>query len=219
MIQPAGPRGTWIEVGALGAPPRDPSQSWRRRHWWLSSGFAVRSLEGTERHLAQPFLTARDARQLMISGQWYQARQLDKGLRLPDQLVSASQALHLDTPLTGVSFKEAERFATLMSGRLPREKEADLIATALHEFPPTIPQSFSVWTASPWSEFSYSACVWDMEMSRWREPAHARRIVPESETRRTVLRVNLATQEIIREPCEPSGSQDIAVWVVHGEPI
>ncbi len=216
MIQPAGPRGAWVEIGAPEAPPLDPSQSWRRRHWWRSSGFEVRAFQGADGRLPQPFLTVGDARELMISGQWHQARLLDRQLRLPDEIVSPSQAMCLDAPLTGSGFQEAARFALLLNGRLPHEKEADLIAATLRTSAPTIPRSFTIWTASLWSEFSYTACVWDNEMSRWREPEFPARIVQENETRHTVLRVNLATQEIIREPREPTNSQDLAVWVVHG---
>jgi len=188
----------------------------RRRHWFQSAGFGIGTRPGQRGPGPQPFFTVGDARKVLTSGAWHEQRSTDPSLRLPDEMIGPDQARQPDIPLLGVTFREAEVFASWKGSKLPTEREADLIASTLEAIPPAVPRSFVAWTSSPWSEFSYSACVWDMKHSRWRQPRFEPRIGEKRDERRSVLRVDLETHEIRREPSEPGNSNGVAVWVVHG---
>jgi len=144
----------WAEVG-------ESEDVDRRKHWFRFQSIAIRAKE--------PFLTLKDARKAMITGMYYEKRKENKAqLRPPDDLIRPAD---LNTPLTGLNWYEAKALCELRYGRLPMEKEVDLIYQHLSQDMMPTPVE-KVWTLSKWSNWSYARCGYDDDKQRWYAAEH-----------------------------------------------
>lgn len=154
----------WVWVGlAEGV----DEQGDRRGHWRRFSPFGVWRRAGE----IQAWVTLAQAKPLFSSGRYAQRVEGNPLLRWPDELVAATTPLQLEAPLTELRFEEAALICHLLGGRLAEEGEVERIA-ALDggvNWP-----AGAIWTATPYSRFSYDWCAYDPRQQRWFAAAHRR---------------------------------------------
>ena len=187
--------------------PVDPA---RRPHVFRCPDMFVRTICNGSSWQLQPFLTVAQARSVMTRGQYHECRRLIPELRSPDTLMRFQTDLG-DTPLEGLSHREAEILAQLTGGRLPTEREVDYILGSLPtEASPD--HGWHCWTASIWSPFSYSMVLWDRTLPGWRAPE---RTMPDSGDTAMISCIDF-DMEIHRYGCFRDAVARHRAWVVFG---
>lgn len=147
----------WYSIG-------DPADQSPLRRWphdrWVEA-FGVRR----DRPLA---VTMGDMRELLSGDRYLRAmkRDVSGGFRDQNTLISAVAAgfphqADLPFPLT---FAEARLAALLLGGRMPLEEEVEILARRV----PVNGLPAPLWTASPWSAWSYRLTAYDGVAGRWR---------------------------------------------------
>jgi hypothetical protein len=147
-----------VEVGSHGSPDR-------RAHWVELGPLWIRArIDGLEGEgPARAFLTYRDLRRATASGAWASARQRSAGLRRATEIVPQHDPDQAEM-LTGLSLAEANLLAGDARGRLPTQKELDLV---LDRMPQLRTAGVCLWTSSVYGLFDYSHCRFNLARARW----------------------------------------------------
>jgi len=142
----------WIAVGDGG----DGSTWARRPHRRYCLPFAVRS-DGAR---PIPLVTWSDIGALAAAGRYgaARARADDDGLRPPETLLMQPGPPDSPAPLR---FAEAELVCHLLGGRLAEETELEHLIQGHAPALPWPPEG--IWTATPWSVWSYRLLAWHMD--------------------------------------------------------
>lgn len=147
----------WHSIGDLA--DQSPLRRWPHDRW--VEAFGIRR----NRPLA---VTMGDMQGLLSGDRYRRAMQRDGGggFRDQDMLISAVRAgfphqADLPFPLT---FAEARLAALLLGGRVPLEEEVEMLARRF----PVNGLPAPLWTASPWSAWSYRLTAYDGAAGRWR---------------------------------------------------
>jgi hypothetical protein len=206
------------KVGKEGSPDR-------RLHWinfepvYLLVDGAIDPLN----KLPPPCLTVEMARSVFVNGLYMEERsRSEASLRLPDEILG-DQGNHLEKPITGLSWYEAESIVRLCGGRMPSEKEIDLLASEILD----CLNSCKIWGQNFWSPFSYSLCVYDKVDQLWSEPSLISRdlksrIKEELGNVRTVCKINSdnieRTKQDIDQNPPPDNMDTILTWIIYDVP-
>lgn len=147
----------WHPVGD--AADQSPFPRWPHDRW--VAAFAIR--DG-----GRLAVTTTDMARLLHNGRYGRAvgRTGGADLRAPAVMgaaISDGPSAGTEAPFP-LSFAEARLVALLLGGRLPLEEEVDILAERV----PTLPADLPLWTASPWSAWSYRLTSYDSASGRWR---------------------------------------------------
>lgn len=199
----AAPEG-WVRVGG----DLEADEGHRRPHWCRMGPLALRASTAGSRR-CEPYVTGRLLRDLMIGGRYHWERQADPRLRLPDDVIGA-RAPAPDEPVRGLRWLEARAVCRLLGGRLPLEKELDAL---IHTPEVGLDRAGAelVWTASRWSEWSYSLCRYHPERDRWESP-EVDRESGVADAGETVTALELG--RVVRRPVEPDAPVERLATVV-----
>jgi hypothetical protein len=116
---------------------------------------------------SRAFLSYHDLRRATASGYWAQSRRLSPGALRPVAEITLYQNPGRAEIVVGLSLAEANLLVTHAGGRLPTQKELDVILSRYADLHTALPPNVCLWTSSAYHLFDYSHRRYSLERRRW----------------------------------------------------